>query len=111
MMAFHLAESQEQARNEAVDGLQRWHNEYNVYTLGRPNATVVDDKWELLDQTTGAGAVGAGAAVIGTPDELVAGDPPPAGDHRRVRRRARLRPRLGEPRGDVAVVGPAWPAT
>ena len=27
MMAFHLAESREQARNEAVDGLQRWHNE------------------------------------------------------------------------------------
>ena len=72
MMAFHLAESKEQARNEAVDGLQRWHNEYNVYTLGRPNATAVDDKWELLDQTTNAGASGAGAAVVGTPDELVA---------------------------------------
>ena len=73
MMAFHLAETREQARNEAVDGLQRWHNEYNVWTLGRPNATVVDDKWALLDQTTGDGAVGAGAAVIGTPDDLIAG--------------------------------------
>ena len=72
MMAFHLAESKEQARNEAVDGLQRWHNEYNVHTLGRPGAGVVDDKWELLDQTTNAGAAGAGAAVVGTPDELVA---------------------------------------
>jgi limonene 1,2-monooxygenase len=72
MLAFHLAESKEQARNEAVDGLQRWHNEYNVWTLGRPNATHVEDKWELLDQTTGAGASGAGAAVVGTPDELVA---------------------------------------
>jgi limonene 1,2-monooxygenase len=72
MMAFHLAETKEQARNEAVDGLHRWHNEYNVYTLGRPNASVVDDKWELLDQTTNAGASGAGAAVVGTPDELVA---------------------------------------
>ena len=73
MMAFHLAETREQARNETVDGLQRWHNEYNVWTLGRPNATVVDDKWALLDQTTGDGAVGAGAAVIGTPDDLIAG--------------------------------------
>src|SRR6478735_344416 len=73
MMAFHLAESREQARNEAVDGLQRWHNEYNVWTLGRPNASAVDDKWALLEQTTGDGAVGAGAAVIGTPDDLVAG--------------------------------------
>lgn len=73
MMAFHLAETREQARNEAVDGLQRWHNEYNVWTLGRPGATQVDDKWELLEQTTGSGAAGAGAAVIGTPDDLVAG--------------------------------------
>ncbi|MGB0114985.1 MAG: hypothetical protein WBP59_17330, partial [Ilumatobacteraceae bacterium] len=72
MMAFHLAETREQAREEAVDGLHRWHNEYNVWTLGRPGATHVEDKWELLDQTTGAGAGGAGAAVIGTPDELVA---------------------------------------
>ncbi len=72
MMAFHLAESREQARNEAVDGLHRWHNEYNVWTLGRPNATHVDDKWDLLEQTTGGGASGAGAAVIGTPDDLVA---------------------------------------
>ncbi len=71
MMAFHLAESREQARNEAVDGLHRWHNEYNVHTLGRPNATVVEDKWELLDQTTNAGASGAGAAIVGTPDDLV----------------------------------------
>jgi limonene 1,2-monooxygenase len=71
LMAFHLAESREQARKEAVDGLHRWHNEYNVWTLGRPNATHVDDKWELLEQTTG-GAAGAGAGVIGTPDDLVA---------------------------------------
>jgi len=73
MMAFHLAETREQARDEAVDGLQRWHNEYNVWTLGRPGATHVDDKWALLEQTTGSGAAGAGAAVIGTPDDLIAG--------------------------------------
>ncbi len=73
MMAFHLAESREQARNEAVDGLQRWHNEYNVQILGRPGANHVDNAWELLDEITGNGAVGAGAAVIGTPDDLVAG--------------------------------------
>ena len=72
MLAFHIAESREQARNEAVDGLHRWHNEYNVWTLGRPNATHVDDKWELLEQTVGDGSPGAGAGVIGTPDDLVA---------------------------------------
>jgi len=72
LMSFHLAESRDQARNEAVDGLQRWHNEYNVWTLGRPNATHVDDKWELLDQIAGAGSGAGGAAVVGTPDDAVA---------------------------------------
>jgi limonene 1,2-monooxygenase len=71
MMSWHIAETREQARAEAVHGLHRWHNEYNVWTLGRPGATHVDDAWELLDQVAGAGAAGAGAVVIGTPDELV----------------------------------------
>jgi limonene 1,2-monooxygenase len=71
LMAWHLAETREQARAEAVHGLHRWHNEYNVWTLGRPGAEHVDDAWELLDQTTEAGASGAGAAVVGTPDDLV----------------------------------------
>ncbi len=71
MMSFHLAETRDQARNEAVDGLHRWHNEYNVWTLGRPNATHVEDKWELLEQMAGDTSTGAGAAVIGTPDDLV----------------------------------------
>lgn len=72
LMSWHLAETREQARAEAVHGLQRWHNEYNVDTLGRPGAVAVDDPWELLDRTTGVGAEGAGAAVVGTPDDLVA---------------------------------------
>jgi limonene 1,2-monooxygenase len=72
LMAFHLAETREQARNEAVHGLQRWHNEYNVDTLGRPGAVAVEDAWELLESTVGGGADGAGTAVIGTPDDMVA---------------------------------------
>ena len=72
LMSWHIAETREQARNEAVLGLQRWHNEYNVHVLGRPGAVHVDDAWQLLDQTTGHGATGAGAAVVGTPDDLVA---------------------------------------
>jgi limonene 1,2-monooxygenase len=72
LMSWHLAESKEQARAEAVDGLQRWHNEYNVRVLGRPGAVHVEDKWALMDQVAGGGASGAGAAVVGTPDELVA---------------------------------------
>jgi limonene 1,2-monooxygenase len=72
MMSWHIAETREQARAEAVHGLHRWHNEYNVWTLGRPGAVHVDDAWELLDQVSGAGAAGAGAVVVGTPDDLVA---------------------------------------
>jgi limonene 1,2-monooxygenase len=72
VMAWHLAETKKQAEEEAVHGLQRWHNEYNVRVLGRPDAIHVDDPWELLAQTTGSGTAGAGAAVVGTPDELVA---------------------------------------
>jgi len=72
LISFHLAEDKEQARREAVHGLHRWHNEYNVWTLGRPGAEAVDDPWELLDRLAGDGAEGAGAAVIGTPDEAVA---------------------------------------
>ena len=111
MMAFHLAESSEQARNEAVDGLQRWHNEYNVYTLGRPNATAVDDKWELLDQTTGDGAVGRWGGRRSARPTISSRASAISGGHGRFRCRARLRPRLGEPRGDAAVVGPAWRGT
>jgi limonene 1,2-monooxygenase len=66
MMNWHVAETEEQARQEAVDGLHRWHNEYNVGVLSRPGAKFYEDKWKLLDTM-----VGSGAAVVGTPDDLV----------------------------------------
>ena len=72
LMSWHIAETREQARQEAVLGLQRWHNEYNVRVLGRPGAVHVDDPWLLLDQVTDAGATGTGASVVGTPDDLIA---------------------------------------
>jgi limonene 1,2-monooxygenase len=70
VMAWHLAESKKQAEQEAVDGLQHWHNEYNVRVLGRPGSIHVADKWELLARTTGIGNA-VGTSVIGTPDEMV----------------------------------------
>jgi limonene 1,2-monooxygenase len=72
LMSWHIAETREQARNEAVHGLQRWHNEYNVKVLGRPGAVRVENEWDLLEQVTAGGAQGGGAAVVGTPDDLVA---------------------------------------
>ncbi len=71
LMSWHIAETKEQARREAVHGLHRWHNEYNVRVLGRPGATHVEDPWDLLDQVSESGAEGGGAAVVGTPDDLV----------------------------------------
>jgi limonene 1,2-monooxygenase len=71
LMSWHIAETKEQAREEAVLGLQRWHNEYNHRVLGRPGANRVDDAWELLDQVSEGGAAGGGSTVVGTPDELV----------------------------------------
>jgi limonene 1,2-monooxygenase len=70
LMSWHIAETREQARQEALLGLQRWHNEYNVDILGRPGATHVADPWQLMDQMSDP-SVG-GAAVVGTPDDLVA---------------------------------------
>jgi limonene 1,2-monooxygenase len=72
LMSWHIAETREQAREESVLGLQRWHNEYNVRVLGRPGAERVEDPWVLMDQLASSGAEGAGAAVIGTPDDLIA---------------------------------------
>ena len=59
-MSWHLAETKEQARREAVHGLQHWHNDYNVAVLGRPGAVRVDDAWELLDQVTATGGMPRG---------------------------------------------------
>jgi limonene 1,2-monooxygenase len=72
LMSWHLAESKKQAVQEAKLGLQRWNNEYNVHVLGRPDAVHVDDADDLVARVVGEGAPGQGAAVIGTPDEMVA---------------------------------------
>ena len=68
-MTWHIAETREQAREEAREGLLRWHNEYNVGTLMRPGATPYATPDEAVDQI--AFSDGA-ASVIGTPDDLVA---------------------------------------
>jgi limonene 1,2-monooxygenase len=69
VMSWHIAETREQARAEAKDGLFRHHNEYTVGTLMRPDATAFANPDEAVDQT--AFSPGA-AAVIGTPDDLIA---------------------------------------
>jgi limonene 1,2-monooxygenase len=69
VMTWHIAETREQARAEARDGLMRWHNEYNVGTLMRPGAHPYATPDEAVDKTA---FVDGAASVIGTPDDLVA---------------------------------------
>ena len=71
LMSWHIAETREQAKKEALMGLQKWHNEYNVDIIGRPGALRVEDPNELFEQVAAGGAQGGGAAVIGTPDDLI----------------------------------------
>jgi limonene 1,2-monooxygenase len=68
VMNWHLAETREEARAQAREGLLRWHNEYSVGTLMRPGAKPFKTADEAVDKT--AFSEGA-ASVIGTPDDLV----------------------------------------
>jgi limonene 1,2-monooxygenase len=69
LLSWHIAETREQARAEARQGLLRHHNEYICGTLQRPGAMPFRDPDEAVDKT----AFGDGAsATIGTPDDLVA---------------------------------------
>ena len=68
VMSWHLAETREKAREQAGEGLLRWHNEYTVGTLMRPGAEPFRDPDHAVDET----AFSEGAAgVIGTPDDLI----------------------------------------
>jgi limonene 1,2-monooxygenase len=69
VMTWHIAETREEARAQAGEGLMRWHNEYNVGTLMRPGVVAYDSPDHAVDMTAFSdGAV----SVIGTPDDLVA---------------------------------------
>jgi len=67
LMNWHIAETREQARAEALQGLHRWHNEYNVGTLQRPGVPSFDSPEETFDNLTADGGV-----LVGTPDDLIA---------------------------------------
>jgi limonene 1,2-monooxygenase len=69
LMSWHIAETREEARAQARDGLMKWHNEYTVGTLMRPGAEAFKTPDEAVDQTA---FVDGAAAVIGTPDDLIA---------------------------------------
>ncbi len=67
VMSWHIAETREEAREQAKHGLMRWHNEYTVETLQRPGAEKFANPDAAVEQFSAVG----GASVIGTPDDLV----------------------------------------
>jgi len=68
LMSWHIAETREQARAEAREGLLRHHNEYITATLQRPGARAFKNPDEAVDKTA---FVPGAVATIGTPDDLV----------------------------------------
>jgi limonene 1,2-monooxygenase len=69
LMSWHIAETRDQARAEARQGLFRHHNEYITETLQRPGARAYKSADEAVDKTA---FVSGAVATIGTPDDLVA---------------------------------------
>ena len=69
LLSWHVAETREEAAQEAKQGLFRWHNEYTVGTLMRPGAEAFRTPDDAVLQTA---RVEGSAAVIGTPDDLIA---------------------------------------
>lgn len=70
VMSWHIAETREQAREEAKQGLMHWHNEYIVGTLMRPGEKCYASPDAAVDDISSQEA--GGASIIGTPDDLVA---------------------------------------
>jgi len=68
MLSWHIAETREQARREAGEGLMRWNNEYILETLQRPGTKRFTSADQAVDETA---FVPGAAAVIGTPDDLI----------------------------------------
>ncbi len=69
MFNFHIAETREEAREQAKHGLMRWHNEYTVGTLKRQGVEAFDTPDQAVDEMAFSDTP---SAVIGTPEDLVA---------------------------------------
>ena len=68
LMSWHIAESREQAREQAKEGLFRHNNEYSTRALRPDDGPIYKTPDEAVDATAFSGV---GNAVIGTPDDLI----------------------------------------
>ena len=69
VLNWHIAETRQQAREQARDGLMRHNNEYTIGTLAGGNGVIYKTPDEAVD---GVAFSDESTAVIGTPDDLVA---------------------------------------
>ncbi len=69
VLNWHIAETRQEAREQARDGLFRHNNEYTVGTLAAGEGPIYKTPDEAVD---GAAFAEQSTAVIGTPDDLVA---------------------------------------
>lgn len=69
LLSWHIAETREEARKQARNGLMRWNNEYIHETLKRPGSQRFTDPDQAVDATAFSET---SSAVIGTPDDLIA---------------------------------------
>lgn len=68
VLNWHIAETRQQAREEAREGLMRHNNEYIVGTLAAGEGTIYKTADEAVDATAFSDN---STSVIGTPDDLV----------------------------------------
>ena len=68
LMSWHIAESRDQAREEAKDGLLTHNNEYTTRALRPDDGQIFKTADEAVDAVAFSGV---GNAVIGTPDDLI----------------------------------------
>ena len=68
LMSWHIAETRDQARAEAKDGLFRHNNEYSTAALNPVDGKIFKTPDEAIDSTAFSED---STAVIGTPDDLI----------------------------------------
>ncbi len=67
VMPFHIAETREQAIADVEDGILAWNNDYFIDTIGSPANQPASSGREMADRLIAFGAI------IGTPDDAIAG--------------------------------------
>jgi limonene 1,2-monooxygenase len=69
LLNFHLAETRQQAEQEAVQGYQHWYNDYIIGTLTTDGKGRVEDPWQLIERAREPALGATRTITIGTPDD------------------------------------------